>query len=580
MGHQREHGRVNVWLRQRVAALDQPPATFQSDNRSLLWSALLAGSIACGVPLIEGVLNGWSAQRLIGFTLLSLVFLLLTQVQCLPFPFARFLRDRLPTYLVLMGLICLVLQSIGGDPIMQPMAFTIPFVYAALHYSALRTAGVAVSYLALIMLGIWLSGLHNIRALLFPVAAYGALMVFMYAFTQLSIQQATARQRADVLAADLAWQRDYLTRLVDINASLTRNLDLFTVLEQVAAAGRTLARSERAMVWLRVNESPTQSPDLTLAIAVPPVAAFPTVSSVVERSLATRQAEASTTTLALPLVFKDVGIGVLELLDRVDAPFSAADVTLLQPFGDAAAVAIENARLYEQAQVSATLAERNRLARELHDTIAQGLTAVTMQLAAAQRSFERDPDRTRVRISRADELAREALEDVRRSVWALASPLVDGTTLVAALEDLTQRFAARAGLDASYAHFGAEPMLDHAAASQVVRIVQEALQNVEKHAHARSVCVESSMSRSELCVRVSDDGCGFVPRARARDDSSNSGFGLMSLRERARLAGGVLNVESTVGVGTHVRVTIPVVPGDHEPATHQPYLAAIHRENL
>ncbi|MFY0100023.1 histidine kinase, partial [Acinetobacter baumannii] len=84
------------------------------------------------------------------------------------------------------------------------------------------------------------------------------------------------------------------------------------------------------------------------------------------------------------------------------------------------------------------LAERNRLARELHDTIAQGLTAVTMQLDAAQRSFDRDAERTRARLQRAHELARETLEDVRRSVWTLAAPLVDGAALRDALDDLTK----------------------------------------------------------------------------------------------------------------------------------------------
>ena len=129
-----------------------------------------------------------------------------------------------------------------------------------------------------------------------------------------------------------------------------------------------------------------------------------------------------------------------------------------------------------------------------------------MQLEAAQRGFERDPARARTRIARAHELARAALEDVRRSVWTLAAPLIDGRALGHALEELTERFAARTGLPASYAHSGPPPPLGHAAATQVLRIVQEALQNVEKHAHAHTVAVGSALADGELRIWVRDDG--------------------------------------------------------------------------
>jgi len=277
-------------------------------------------------------------------------------------------------------------------------------------------------------------------------------------------------------------------------------------------------------------------------------------------------ARASGAGLVLPLMFKGATIGALELHGSPADPFDGEDARLLQPFADAAAVAIENARLYEQARFSATLAERNRLARELHDTIAQGLTAVTMQLEAAQRSFERDPARARARLGRAHELAREALEDVRRSVWTLAAPLVDGQALSQALDELTQRFAERTGLAVTYLHSGPAPALGHAAATQVLRIVQEALQNVEKHAHATQVSVESALVADALQVQVRDDGVGFEPGAPPQsshgangdDGGASDGFGLLSLRERARLSGGLLHVESAPGAGTRIAVTIPI----------------------
>ncbi|MEO7910918.1 MAG: sensor histidine kinase, partial [Roseiflexaceae bacterium] len=172
-----------------------------------------------------------------------------------------------------------------------------------------------------------------------------------------------------------------------------------------------------------------------------------------------------------------------------------------------------------------------------------------------QRGFERDPARARTRIARAHELARAALEDVRRSVWTLAAPLIDGRALGHALEELTEQFAARTGLPASYAHSGPPPPLGHAAATQVLRIVQEALQNVEKHAHAHTVAVGSVLADGELRIWVRDDGVGFAPDAPPAQGNAN-GFGLLSLRERARLAGGTLQVESAPGAGTRVVVTI------------------------
>jgi signal transduction histidine kinase len=205
---------------------------------------------------------------------------------------------------------------------------------------------------------------------------------------------------------------------------------------------------------------------------------------------------------------------------------------------------------------AATLAERNRIARELHDTIAQGLTATAMQIEAAQRAFERDPERARARLARGHELARETLADVRRSVWALAAPEILGDDLGAALADQARRFAARTGLQADYAHSGPPLSLPGERAVQVLRIVQEALQNVEKHAAAAGVQVRSCRDAAGTRVWVCDNGRGFDPAAPPASPAGG-GFGLVSLRERARLAGGALEVSSLPGGGARVSVHLP-----------------------
>jgi signal transduction histidine kinase len=544
-----------------IAAFTRPPDLENVGvDRLVMWAGLLASGLPCALLLVIAIARGspTMSDRAV-YAALVLSYLGLLLLIDVPSRISRWLWRRLWAFLLAIGLVCMTIQSLVDESFLQPIIFLVPLIYAALIYPPGRVAAVGLSFLGLMNLGIWLSGQREPSAFLFPTFGYGTFMIFTYAFVQLSIQQAAARREADRLTADVARQRDYLARLVEITATLTRDLDLTTVLEQVAAAGRTLAHAAQARVWLREDDGADMDERVRLAAGVPaqnPAQLSTTTELWGVASIERLASEASGARLVLPLVSKGATIGALELHDPAGAPFSAGDALLLQPFADAAAVAIENARLYEQSRLSATLSERNRLARELHDTIAQGLTAVTMQLEAAQRGFERDPARARTRVARAHELARETLEDVRRSVWTLAAPLIDGQALSDALKELVERFAARTGLPASYRHSGPPPALGHAAATQVLRIVQEALQNVEKHAQAAAVTVGSKTGDGALRVWVGDDGVGFAPGAPPANGNGD-GFGLLSLRERARLAGGTLQVESTPGEGTRVTVTIP-----------------------
>jgi signal transduction histidine kinase len=543
-----------------IAAFTRPPDLENSNvGRMVMWSGLLAGGLPCGLLFAVALANAAPVSQLGPYAALVVVYLGLLLALCVPSALSRWIWRRLWLFLLAIGLICLAIQALAGESFLQPIVFLVPMIYAALVYPPARVAAVGLFFLGLMNLGIRLSGETHPIAFLFPTFGYGTFMAFTYAFVQLSIQQAGARREADRLAADLARQRDYLARLIEITAALTRDLDLATVLGQVAAEGRALSHAGQARVWLRDAQDQAGGA-VRLAAAVPRLDS-PGGGIASElwgvASIAQLAAEAIDDRLVLPLIAKGATIGALELHGSPIGQFTIEDARLLQPFADVAAVAIENARLYEQSRQSATLSERNRLARELHDTIAQGLTAVTMQLEAAQRGFERDPARARTRIGRAHELARETLEDVRRSVWTLAAPLIDGRMLGGALEDLTDQFAARTGMPASYQHSGPPPPLDHAAATQVLRIVQEALQNVEKHARASMVDIGSEVAGGEVRVWVRDDGVGFAPEAPPAAPNG-SGFGLLSLRERARLSGGTLDIASAPGAGTRIAVTIPV----------------------
>lgn len=527
----------------------------------LLWAALIAGLVSCGIPLLVGITGEWSPMRILLYMVVAVTYLALTQLTAIP-KLEHLCLEHTAAYLAVQGILCGIMQTISGDGFIQPIAFTVPLVTAAFWYEARGTTIVGAAYLMLMAVGLWFSGRIAISAIVFAVASYGALMTFMYNATRMIVREAAARARADQLAADLAQERVYLERLTTINATLARDLDLTRVLEHIAEAGLALTQAGRVHIWLREGE-PGEGRSLRLAMQIPVAQPFaigdeaPTFST---------SPSALPGAIIFPLFAKGHEIGVLELYQPTGNAFSSTDIGRLQPFADAAALAIENALLYERAHLSAILAERNRLARELHDTIAQGLTAVTMHLEAAQRSFERDPGRTRQRLSRAHELARSTLDDVRRSVWMLAAPLVDSASLDTALDQLTHDVSARTGLSVTYQTQGTLPPLDHAVTTQLVRIAQEALHNVEKHARAATVAVELASTTEGVRLTIRDDGVGFVPDAAIeRRAARSNGFGLHSLRERARIAGGTIHIDSAPGQGASIHIFIPTI--DHTETT-------------
>lgn len=535
----------NTSLQPANAPLAPPPDV----GDAVSWTGALAALIGCGVPFANGIMAGWSIGKIVIYGGIASLYLLISQIHLLPRPLQNRSWEWTGVKLAALALLAFGLQAISGDGYIQPIVFTVPIVSAALCYSTARAAVIALAYLLLMALGLLLGGVPAGQAIA-PVLGYAAVMSVLIAFTRVSIDQANARRHADELARDLARQRDYLRRLAELTASLARELDLPAVLQQIAAAGAALAGVEQARLWLR--DDPADRSAIRLAAAVPPQ---PTMVATAEQAALLESEAERGPTLVLSLLVNGKRIGFLELAERSTGAFGPGDQQMLQPLANAAAVALHNARLYEQARIGATLAERNRIARELHDTIAQGLTAVNMQLEAAGRAWDRDPQRARERVTRAAALSRSALGDVRRSVWTLAAPLIDGAALGEALADATRRFATRTGIDARYERHGPAAALGHAQATQVLRIVGEALQNVEKHARASAVLVRATMGDHQLAVQVIDNGVGFDP-ARLPASAASGGFGLVSLRERARLAGGSLRVESAIGEGATITLVI------------------------
>lgn len=225
-----------------------------------------------------------------------------------------------------------------------------------------------------------------------------------------------------------------------------------------------------------------------------------------------------------------------------------------------AQLAATRAELAEASRQAGVVAERERLARELHDTVAQGFISVVTQLEAAEQSLESgqagvEPARTSVRKAR--ETARTSLEELRRSVRALRPDLLESTTLAHALAELVRRWSASTGIAAELRTTGIPVVLHPDAELALLRSAQEALSNVGRHAHASRVVVTLSYLGDVVSLDVDDDGVGFAADGSTTGLRADGGFGLIGMRERLTAAGGNLAVESTPGHGTTIAASVP-----------------------
>jgi signal transduction histidine kinase len=211
------------------------------------------------------------------------------------------------------------------------------------------------------------------------------------------------------------------------------------------------------------------------------------------------------------------------------------------------------------------LAERQRLARDIHDTLAQGFVSIVLQIQAAEAELPEGAEGARSHLERARRTARDNLAEARRLVWDLRPEALAAAPLGDALGRLTGRLAEETGVAATATVTGTPRPLSADAEVTLLRVTQEALANVSRHAHAGRVAVTLSYMDGETALDVHDDGDGFAPTADGF--GPNGGLGLRGMRERVEALGGRLAVESTPGRGTTIAVTVPSSrggPGDPE----------------
>jgi two-component system, NarL family, sensor kinase len=240
---------------------------------------------------------------------------------------------------------------------------------------------------------------------------------------------------------------------------------------------------------------------------------------------------------SVPLFFQDKPLGIMNITAPELRRLSARELRLLSTIGFQLGVAIERARLAEESATHARADERTRLAREIHDTIAQSLTAIALQIEAGQ-------SEEALRVTRA------TLEEARRSVMNLRAEPLAGKPLAQALALLVREFTSQSGIRVSL-DTPSECGLPLAVEAELYRIAQQALTNVEQHARAKNVTVSLRCTQRAATLTIADDGTGFDPRRVSEDR-----HGLRGMRERARLAGGTLRIESRPGTKIVARVPV------------------------
>jgi two-component system, NarL family, sensor kinase len=259
---------------------------------------------------------------------------------------------------------------------------------------------------------------------------------------------------------------------------------------------------------------------------------------------------------SIPLYAGEKKLGVMNVASPEWRGLSPEDLQLLYTIGDLLAIAVERARLFDRSARLGAVEERNRLAREIHDTLAQGLTATGLQLESAEAFLETGPDteRARASLSRALDLTRSNLEEARRSVLDLRAAPLEGRSLPEALEVLVDRWEAETGVAARFAAVNRARPFPPRVEVALYRVCQEALTNVAHHAGAVSASVRLVATPEAVRLVVEDDGCGFDP-SRVEGDRQ----GLVGMRERVEMLGGTLDVHSTPGgAGTRVEAAVPL----------------------
>jgi PAS domain S-box-containing protein len=258
--------------------------------------------------------------------------------------------------------------------------------------------------------------------------------------------------------------------------------------------------------------------------------------------------------LVVPMLLGEKPVGYLFICHQQPRHYGAEEMELAQALTQQVVLALQLESLALQGEEAAVLAERNRLAREIHDTLAQGFAGILIHLQLAEVAMTRKPDRAMPALIQARDLAKSSLAEARRSVLALRPTVLQNASLLEAIRRMTDSMTAGTELRSRIEVLGAPCPLPSDIEDHLLRVCQESLNNTLKYAEASEVSVTLSFAESGVSLMIRDDGVGFTLGERPR----GGGFGLVGMRERLEAMRGQLTIHSQPGQGTEIIAVVPV----------------------
>jgi signal transduction histidine kinase len=407
--------------------------------------------------------------------------------------------------------------------------------------------------------------------LVLGVVATVAIVAAWYAFRLIDRLTGDLVERHEALKSRNA----ALRAVYDVSMAVSGQADPDETLVAIVDHARRLLRVDAALLVLCGPEDEVQ---LRASSAAPgalleatgtatgePLGAFKAASVGVSGSdLARYLAPGYSIRLEAPVGHGEARVGTLGLAAALPCRFSDSDVETLSALATQVSLALEAARLRDELRALAVQGERERIAREMHDGLAQVLAYVnTKSQAVDEMLADGRVAEARKQLGELAAAARSVYVDVREAILSLSPPVLPERGLASALEEYAARYAESSKLAV---RFQATPEANRAPLSaeiqaEVFGVAREALTNVRKHAHAQRVTIGLTRESAEVVLRISDDGVGFDPEVAGMGPEKWPHFGLAGMRERAEAVGGRVAWHSRPGAGSEVELRVPVAPG-------------------
>ena len=261
--------------------------------------------------------------------------------------------------------------------------------------------------------------------------------------------------------------------------------------------------------------------------------------------------------LATPLICRDRTLGCIAVYHQKHYKFPRAERSLLSIFADHAALAINNAWFHQKSEELSIINERNRIARELHDSVCQSMFSLVLSAEACRYAMSKDSDKVMEIVGQIQDIAQEALAEMRSLIFELRPAALKEKGLIEALKNRITLFKKRHRIDVNFTFRGVRRLSDNVELC-LYRVAQEAMANVVKHSRAHSMSITLDFGLQDVTIVIADNGIGFDVPAALKGGKT---LGLVTMRERVEACGGRLVIDSIAGRGTTVQVSIPTGGG-------------------